>query len=98
MQIMDQKGEMHLLTNEKNQWILINPKSENDWGQSGSRTGERRSKQFGLLNYFEELIYFIMNEDPTYDGYLLDLISLLQEAVIRALSRSNPSPTQNPWT
>lgn len=29
-----------------------------------------------------------MNEDQKYDGYLLDLISLLQEAVIRSLSKS----------
>lgn len=36
------------------------------------------------------VIYFIMNEDQKYDGFLLDLISLLQEAVIRFLSKSNP--------
>lgn len=29
-----------------------------------------------------------MNEDQKYDGFLLDLISLLQEAVIRFLSKS----------
>lgn len=39
-----------------------------------------------------------MNLDPKYDNYLLDLISLLQEALIRTLSKSTLLCMQKPST